>query len=557
MRRALGLALSLVLCAGCGRNPEKAVVADVGDYKITVAELIEFQKKLPQSLRSKKQGIEAQKDYLQSLIDKYIMLMEAKARGLDEDSLFLQRFDREVKRRLRRELIKREVWPKVKVSEEEMRQYYEEHKLGKALRVRHIRVATEEQAKKVMEELKKGRPFEELVRKYSIDSSTVAKGGDLGKYFRRDEAAYPIGDAVWDLKPGEISGPMKMGNFYEIIQVVDEKPVPFEDWRPKLHRALWRYKFRVELDAFIENLRKKLHVKLNEENLDLLLAKEQESGGRPPVVSEDEKKLPLYTFDGGQITIGDYLKAFGRAKGRPEDRRSLLNWVNYLLPDELLVAFAYKKKIDRIPEVAAWIEKKREELLVETLRRKEVKEKVKVSDQEVREEYERHKMVLYYLPEERDLTEILVPTREQAEELLRRIKAGEDIEELAAKYTTRKGLKKLKGKFHMHPFERPVYGSYYDTVMNAPVGKLMGPVKVEKGYAPSDTGYAIFKVTSVVPKRPEPFKRAKRRVRAMVRYKKESQRFGEFMQELREKYRDRVHIYGDKLYLALEQLAKI
>jgi len=557
MLRALGLALSLVLCAGCGRNPEKAVVADVGDYKITVAELVEFQKKLPQSLRSKKQGIEAQKDYLQSLIDKYIMLTEARAQRLDEDSLFLERFDREVKHRLRRELIKREVWPKVEVSEEEMRKYYEEHKLGRELRVRHIRVATEKEAEKVMEELRKGRPFEELVRKYSMDSSTVARGGDLGRYFRRDEVAHHIGDAVWDLKPGEASGPMKVGNFYEIIQVVDERPVPFEDWKPKLHRILWRRNFRIELDKFIGDLRKKLHVKLKEDNLDLLLARERESGGRPPVFSEDEKKLPLYTFDGGKVTIGDYLKASCRAVVRPKDRNSLLDWIDHLLHNELLTTFAYKEEIDRIPEVAAWIKKKREELLVETLRRKEVKEKVEVSDREVREEYERHKMDLYYLPERRDLTEILVPTRKQAEELLRRIRAGEDMEELAAKYTIRRGLKKLKGKFHMHPSERPVYGSYYDTVMKAPVGKLMGPVKVEKGYAPSDTGYAIFKVTGVVPKRPEPFKRAKRRVRAMVRHKKESQRFGEFIEELREKYRDRVHIYGDKLYLALEQLAKI
>ncbi|HIE04288.1 MAG TPA: hypothetical protein EYP61_05965, partial [Candidatus Latescibacteria bacterium] len=512
MRRALGLALALALCAGCGRNPRKAVVADVGDYKITVGELIEFQKKLPQSLRSKKQGIEAQEDYLQSLIDKYIMLMEAEARGLGEDSLFLERFNKEVKRKLRSELIKREVWPKVRVSEEEMRRYYEEHKLGRALRVRHIRVATEEEAEKVVGESKKGRPFEELVRKYSIDSTTVDKGGDLERYFRRDEAAYPIGDAIWDLKPGEISEPIRVGNFYEIVQILDEKPVPFEDWKPELRRALWKYKFRVELDAFVENLRKELHVKLHEENMDLLLAKERESGGRPSVVSEDEKKLPLYTFDGGQITIGDYLKAFRGSRRRPMDRKGLLNYVNYLLPDELLVAFAYKKGIDRIPEVVAWIKKKREELLVEILRRKEVGEKVEVSDQEVREEYERHKMDTYYLPEERDFIEILVPTKEQAEELLRRIMAGEDMEELAARYTTRKGLKKLKGKFHMHPFEKPIYGNYYDVVMNAPLGKLIGPVKVEKGYEPSDTGYAVFKVTGVLPKRPEPFERAKHRV---------------------------------------------
>ncbi|RKY62866.1 MAG: hypothetical protein DRP95_00415, partial [Candidatus Latescibacterota bacterium] len=544
MRRALGLALALTIAVGCGKKqPAELVVADVGPRKITVGELIVFQRKLPKSLRTEKPGIEGQKDYLQTLIDKYLMLLEAEAQGLEKDSIFVERFNREVKRKLQRELIKRKVWPRITVTEEEMRHYYEEHDLGRAIRVRHIRVADEDQAKKVLEELKKGRPFEELVRKYSLDTTTVDKGGDLGRYFRRDEAVYAIGDVVWNLEPGEVSEPIKVGKYYEIVQVIDQKTIPFEDWRPRLHRALWRNKFYIEREALLERLRKELHLKLHEDHLELLLAKERESGELQPVLSEEEKELPLYTFDGGKITLGDYLKNFRRLRNRPRDREQLLEYVNLLLPEHLLVAEAYRQKIDRIPEVAAWIKKKREELLIRVLRKREVEEKVQISEQEIRDEYERHKMDIYSLPEERDFIEILVPTEEQAKELLRRIRAGEDMEELAARYTTRKGMKKLKGKFHMHPFERAVYGEYYDIVMRAPIGKLMGPVKVEKGYAPSDTGYAIFKVTDVLPRRPEPYEKAKRRVRANLRYERESRRFEEFIRGLREKYRDQVRIF--------------
>ncbi|HID10173.1 MAG TPA: hypothetical protein EYP17_02585 [Candidatus Latescibacteria bacterium] len=556
MRRALGLAIVLAMGAGCGKQPSDLVVADVGPRKITVGELIAFQRKLPESLRTEKPGVEGQKDYLQTLIDKHLMFLEAKARGLEKDYIFVERFNKEVGRKLRYELIKSEVWPKITVSEEEMRQYYEEHDLGRAIRVRHIQVADEDQARKVLEELKKGRSFEELVRKYSLDTTTVDKGGDLGRYFRRDEAIYAIGDVVWNLKPGEVSEPIKAGKYYEIVQVIDQKTIPFEDWRPRLHRALWRNRLYIEQEAFLERLRKELRLRLHEDNLELLLAKERESGEQPPVLSEEELQLPLYTFDGGQITLGDYLKNFRRLRGRPHDREKLLGYVNLLLPERLLSAAAYRYKIDRISEVAAWIEEKREELLIRLLRKREVEDKVQISDQEVREEYEKHKMDIYSLPEERDFIEILVPTEEQAKELLRRIQAGEDMEELAARYTIRKGKKKLKGKFHMHPFERAVYGKYYDIVMNAPIGKLMGPIKVEKGYVSSDTGYAIFKVTGVLPRRPEPYETAKRRVRANLRHERESRMFEEFIRRLREKYRDQVRIYEDNLQVVLEELAR-
>jgi len=83
---------------------------------------------------------------------------------------------------------------------------------------RHILLDTEEEAKKVLEELKAGADFAELARKYSKDEETKENGGDLG-WFPKGEWE-PAFDAVaFSLKVGEISDVVRTSRGYHIIKV--------------------------------------------------------------------------------------------------------------------------------------------------------------------------------------------------------------------------------------------------------------------------------------------------------------------------------------------------
>ncbi len=83
---------------------------------------------------------------------------------------------------------------------------------------RHILLDTEEEAKKVLEELKQGADFAELARKYSKDEDTKENGGDLG-WFPKGEWE-PAFDAVaFSLKVGEISDIVRTSRGYHIIKV--------------------------------------------------------------------------------------------------------------------------------------------------------------------------------------------------------------------------------------------------------------------------------------------------------------------------------------------------
>ena len=70
---------------------------------------------------------------------------------------------------------------------------------------RHILVETEDEAKAVVEELKKGADFAELAKKKSKDPG-AADGGDLG-FFTKDQMVPEFSTAAFALEPGKVSEP--------------------------------------------------------------------------------------------------------------------------------------------------------------------------------------------------------------------------------------------------------------------------------------------------------------------------------------------------------------
>ncbi len=87
---------------------------------------------------------------------------------------------------------------------------------------RHILVATEDEAKKIREDLVGGADFATLAKEKSTDS-TKDKGGDLG-WFGRGVMVPEFENAAFSLKVGEISQPIKTQFGYHIIQVLDKDP---------------------------------------------------------------------------------------------------------------------------------------------------------------------------------------------------------------------------------------------------------------------------------------------------------------------------------------------
>jgi peptidyl-prolyl cis-trans isomerase C len=120
---------------------------------------------------------------------------------------------------------------KAAMTPEAMKKVYDEavKQMGteQEVRARHILVPTEEEAKAVLAEIKKGTDFAELAKQKSKDPGAAAEGGDLG-YFSKEQMVPEFADAAFKLEKGQVSEPVKTQFGWHIIKVEDKrtKPVP-------------------------------------------------------------------------------------------------------------------------------------------------------------------------------------------------------------------------------------------------------------------------------------------------------------------------------------------
>jgi peptidyl-prolyl cis-trans isomerase C len=123
---------------------------------------------------------------------------------------------------------------------------------------RHILVATEPFAEKIIQRLKAGEKFSDLAKAESMDSSKT-NGGDLG-WFTLDHMVKPFADAVANLKVGEYTQqPVQTQYGWHIIQLLGTRPVtppPFDQVKQRLVQVVQAKKFQ----AFTDDLMSKAKV---------------------------------------------------------------------------------------------------------------------------------------------------------------------------------------------------------------------------------------------------------------------------------------------------------
>jgi len=120
---------------------------------------------------------------------------------------------------------------------------------------RHILVATEPFAQKIIERLNKGEKFEALAKSESMDSSKN-NGGDLG-WFTPGRMVPEFAGAVMALKPGEFThSPVQTQYGWHVIQLLETRevtPPPFDQVRQRLVQVVQAKKFRIYQDELMRN----------------------------------------------------------------------------------------------------------------------------------------------------------------------------------------------------------------------------------------------------------------------------------------------------------------
>ena len=248
MRARLGTAatagLAMVLLAGLPLRAEDSnpVLAKVNGSEIRQSDVTLAEEELGPSLAqmdpaSKKDNV------LAFLIDMKIVSKAAEAKKIEDRDDFKARLAFARNRLLMDNLLAAE--GKAATTEEAMRKVYDEAAKQiegeQEVHARHILVETEDEAKAIVAELKKGADFAELAKKKSKDPG-ASDGGDLG-FFTKEQMVPEFSAAAFALEPGKISDPVKSQFGWHVIKVEEKrnrKPPDFDQVKGQIETYVTR-----------------------------------------------------------------------------------------------------------------------------------------------------------------------------------------------------------------------------------------------------------------------------------------------------------------------------
>jgi peptidyl-prolyl cis-trans isomerase C len=208
--------------------------------------------KTPAELTAEQRG-----EALDRLIRAELVADEATKEGFDKngDTVYLMQLSR---LNLLQQAVSDHYLKDKKPTDEELRAEYQAF-LDKVPKLeyhtRHILVATEPFAEKVIARLQAGEKFEDLAKVESMDTSKN-QGGDLG-WITPDRVVPEFAKALVDLKPGEYTKkPVQTQYGWHIIQLVETRPLnppTFEQLKPRLTQVVEARKFKAYTDELMKN----------------------------------------------------------------------------------------------------------------------------------------------------------------------------------------------------------------------------------------------------------------------------------------------------------------
>lgn len=215
------------------------VVAIVNGTELHASALMAYRRSLPPQMASQV-PYEA---LLDSMINNALIFEQGKKDGTDKDPEVKQAL-KDIEQQL---VVKAWMGKKLKttVNDAAVKQAYDKflanYKPQEEVHARHVLSDSEEGAKAIIAELKKGADFAETAKTKSKDPSAKQNGGDLG-YFAKDEMVPQFADAAFAMQAGQLlDAPVKTQFGWHVIKVEDRRmstAPAFEQVQPMLREQL-------------------------------------------------------------------------------------------------------------------------------------------------------------------------------------------------------------------------------------------------------------------------------------------------------------------------------
>lgn len=185
------------------------------------------------------------------------------AKALKDAQMTLDDLREFTRNRLIAERVNKKVVGKVTVTDQEAKDYYEKNKeqfkQPEQVKVSHILLKTEDEAKKVLSEIQGGLDFAEAAKKYSTDPASKSRGGDLG-LVQKGMMAPEFDQAAFALGVGEVSQPVKTQFGWHLIKVFEKKEASqksYDEVKSSVEQMLKAQKESDKIRKWLEGVKKK------------------------------------------------------------------------------------------------------------------------------------------------------------------------------------------------------------------------------------------------------------------------------------------------------------
>lgn len=540
----LGLGLiAAIAVTGCSKREELKLV-EFRDRSITVGQFETAYAKVDAQFLPHATGFEGKKEFLTTMLNREVMAAKADELGYDKDPAVAQGMEQFKRMSLTVAYLKKQVADKVTVSDEELREYYDN--TGVSLSVKQILTDTEDQAEEASAALKGGMDFESACRQYSKSEDASEGGRVITASFGGliPELQTPL----FRLPVGGFTEPVLTPQGWVIVKVLKRsdpvQKLPFEEVQEEMRKRLRAIKEGVALNEFTGKLRDDYGVEWNYDHIGIVfnaLPPDRPFDDAPSRADEVYPLLffdpadydkPLVTYQGKSISIKDFSDFYDQASFFNRPRRGsryggIRSFLTERIMNEISVDAVKKSKIEEDPEVAAVMKAKKEEIMVNLLYEEMVNKQIVVTAADIQRYYNDNND-RFRTAEKRRFGVILTGDIETALQAYNEIRAGKPFRTVALAYSIDEDTKETMGETkELLQGEQPEIDAVGFSLQQ--VGDVSEPFQTARGWM-------VLKLTERVDAKTFTLEEARDRIDAALREIKSDERLEELLTKWKEEY---------------------
>ena len=504
----------------------KEAIATVNGEPITLEEL---NRDLPFASGASKSEV------LRRLINVSLVVQEGKRIGLDELPEMKNMVDAFSKVTLREELMERQV-KDIKVDDKEVEKLYKES--IKEWKISSLLFEKEDAAKKMVEEIKAGKNFDELSKQYVAEGK--AKGGERGEWLRVKDISPQVVNAVSKMKAGSVGPVIPIKSGFVILRLEDIRYTGDpEAMKQAREEALKRKKVQV-LKDYGSGLIKK-YAKVNQ---DVLKRVDYESKTPGFEALLQDKRAVAEIRGENPITVGELtqhlkMQFFHGVERAIESKKLNLKKVSAL--DEIIYKRVFRKEalrlgLDKTAGYENKVKQYENSVLFGAFVNKVIVPDIKLKEEEMKAYYSEH-LKEYTMPEMMRINGFVFAKRKDGESAIENLRKGTEFQWLAENAEGQvdkntKGLLTFDGKL-VTTKDLP------EGVQKAIHGARTGDFRL---YESSDGYFYALAIQDVIPSKPQPYEEAREAVAKRL--------FDEKVKKAVEDYADKLRALSEvKIYL--------